>query len=123
MSILHRLEKVSEWLSNCGLEVCRNALCLGARCKIFSQSPPRSHSTPPPMKHAKQLRLFVELYVNEEQEVVLEMEEHRSEGVEEDEEMLGVDELEDEGTSGLQTTVILNSGGEGVEDTEEDEVS
>ena len=51
------------------------------------------------------------------------MEEHKSAGVEEDEETSGVDELEDEGSSGLQTTVKMSSGGEGVEDAVEDEVS
>ena len=66
--------------------------------------------------------IIVDLDANEEQEVVVEMEEHRISGVEEDEETSGVDELKDEGSSRLNYGK-MSSWGEGVEDAEEDEVS
>ena len=78
-----------KWLSDCELEVCKDALYIGATCNIFCQFPP------------PKWMIIVDLDANKEQEVVVEMEEHRISGVEEDEETSGVDELKDEGSSRL----------------------
>ena len=84
--------------------------------KVSSSLQSPQMSPPPPPKKRERRLLFVELDVTEEQELVLES------GVEEYEAMVRVDEIEDEQSSGLASTVIMSEG-EGFEDAEEHEVS